>query len=64
MESNGQPGMLNISSALYEQIKDRFDCTYRGKIYAKNVGEIDMYFVNKEIDPAMVPLKERAIEQN
>jgi class 3 adenylate cyclase len=64
MESNGQPGMLNISSALYEQIKDRFDCTYRGKIYAKNVGEIDMYFVNKEIDPTMVSLKERVIEQN
>ena len=51
MESNGQPGLLNISSALYEQVKDRFECTYRGKTYAKNVGEIDMYFVNREITP-------------
>lgn len=45
MESNGEPGMLNISADTYELIKDRFECTYRGKIYAKNVGEIDMYFV-------------------
>jgi hypothetical protein len=26
-------------------VKDVFKCHYRGKIYAKNVGEIDMYFV-------------------
>ncbi len=64
MESNGQPGLLNISSALYEQVKDRFDCTYRGKIYAKNVGEIDMYFVNKEINPAIVFPKEALIAEN
>ncbi len=48
MESNGEPGMLNISADTYELIKDRFECTHRGKIYAKNVGEIDMYFVNRE----------------
>jgi len=41
--------MLNISADTYELIKDRFECKYRGKIYAKNVGEIDMYFVVKEI---------------
>jgi class 3 adenylate cyclase len=49
MESNGEPGMLNISSDTYELIKDQFECKYRGKIYAKNVGEIDMYFVMQEI---------------
>lgn len=48
MESNGEPGMLNISADTYAAIKDRFDCTHRGKIYAKNVGEIDMYFVDRE----------------
>jgi len=48
MESNGQPGLLNISSSTYELVKDKFDCVYRGKIYAKNVGEIDMYFVKGE----------------
>jgi len=46
MESSGQSGQINISEALYEIIKNEFDCTYRGKVHAKNVGEIDMYFVN------------------
>jgi class 3 adenylate cyclase/Tfp pilus assembly protein PilF len=50
MESNGEPGKVNISSAAYELIKDKYDCTYRGKISAKNIGEIDMYFIEKEIE--------------
>ncbi|MES1214113.1 MAG: adenylate/guanylate cyclase domain-containing protein [Bacteroidota bacterium] len=51
MESNGEPGQINISMATYELVKHAFECEYRGKIYAKNVGEIDMYFV-KENFPA------------
>lgn len=47
MESNGEPGRVNISAATYELIKDRYRCTYRGKIFAKNIGEIDMYFVEE-----------------
>ncbi len=47
MESNGEPGQVNISAATYELVKHEFNCIYRGKIYAKNVGEIDMYFVEK-----------------
>jgi class 3 adenylate cyclase len=49
MESNGSPEKVNISSTTYELIKDRFVCHHRGKIHAKNVGEIDMYFVEHEI---------------
>jgi len=45
MESSGQTGKVNISGTTYEKIKDKFDCTYRGKIEAKNKGTIDMYFV-------------------
>ncbi len=45
VESNGQEGQINISAATYELIKDKYNCTYRGKISAKNLGEIDMYFV-------------------
>jgi class 3 adenylate cyclase/Tfp pilus assembly protein PilF len=48
MESNGQPGQINISSGVYELVKDNYHCTPRGKIFAKNVGEIDMYFVKDE----------------
>ncbi len=53
MESNGEPGRVNISAATYELIKDKYVCTHRGKIFAKNVGEIDMYYVDHEIDNIM-----------
>jgi class 3 adenylate cyclase/DNA-dependent RNA polymerase auxiliary subunit epsilon len=49
MESNSEPGRVNISRATYDLVKDRFACTYRGKISAKNIGDIDMYFVDHEI---------------
>ncbi|MHA4843963.1 adenylate/guanylate cyclase domain-containing protein [Flavitalea antarctica] len=48
MESNGVPGRVNISAYTYEIIKHRFDCSHRGKIYAKNLGELDMYFIESE----------------
>ncbi|ANE53284.1 hypothetical protein SY85_03135 [Flavisolibacter tropicus] len=53
MESNGAPGQVNVSESFYNLIKDRYECSYRGKIYAKNVGEIDMYFVNQQ--PVFAP---------
>jgi hypothetical protein len=49
MEQNGEPGKVNISSATYQMVKDKFNCTYRGKVAAKNKGEIDMYFVERSI---------------
>jgi class 3 adenylate cyclase len=49
MESNGEPGKVNISEATYNLVKDQYKCHHRGKIYAKNVGDIDMYFVEEEI---------------
>ncbi len=45
MESSGYIGKVNISGSTYELIKDKFSCTHRGKIEAKNKGVIDMYFV-------------------
>ncbi len=45
MESSGIPGKVNISGSTYALVKDRFECTHRGKITAKNKGEIDMYIV-------------------
>lgn len=45
METNGSPGEVNISAATYELIREKYACRYRGKVYAKNVGEVDMYFV-------------------
>jgi adenylate cyclase len=46
MESSGEPGKINISGNTYEHVKEFFDCTYRGKVSAKNKEDIDMYFVN------------------
>lgn len=46
MESAGVKGRVNISGTTYALLKDTFICEYRGKIQAKNKGEIDMYFVN------------------
>ena len=45
MESSGEEGKINISGSTYELVKNDFNCTYRGKIQAKNKGEMDMYFV-------------------
>jgi class 3 adenylate cyclase len=45
MESSGETGKVNISGTTYEMVKNKFNCVHRGKIQAKNKGEIDMYFV-------------------
>lgn len=47
MQENGEIKKVNVSGETYECIKDYFDCEYRGKIEAKNVGKIDMYYVNR-----------------
>ena len=46
MESSGEAGKVNVSGVTFEYINKYFDCEPRGKIYAKNKGQIDMYFVN------------------
>lgn len=46
MESSGEIGKVNISGSTYDLVKGEFRCTHRGKVQAKNKGEIDMYFVN------------------
>jgi adenylate cyclase len=49
MESSGEAGKVNISGATFELVKDRFRCSHRGKIQAKNKGEIDMYFIERPV---------------
>jgi adenylate cyclase len=48
IESNSEAGQVNISQDTYNLIRYRYDCDYRGKMPAKNKGEVDMYFVNKK----------------
>lgn len=47
MEMSGEPCKVNISGSTYDLVKPYFECTYRGKVPAKNKGEIDMYFVDR-----------------
>ena len=46
MESNSEPGKINVSESTYEFIKHKFDCTFRGEIETKNRGKLKMYFVD------------------
>jgi hypothetical protein len=45
MESSGVAGQINISRATFELVKDFFEVAYRGKILAKNMGQVDMYLI-------------------
>ncbi|HMG13793.1 MAG TPA: adenylate/guanylate cyclase domain-containing protein, partial [Saprospiraceae bacterium] len=45
-ESSSIAGKINISESLYDLVKGDVNCTSRGKIAAKNKGEIEMYFVD------------------
>ena len=45
MESSGIVGEINISSSTYDLVKELFLCEHRGKVSAKNKGEIDMYLI-------------------
>ena len=51
MESNSEPGRINVSENTYQLIKDHFDCEYRGEIDVKNKGMMKMYFVNQPKNP-------------
>jgi class 3 adenylate cyclase/sugar lactone lactonase YvrE len=47
MEDNSESGKVNISGTTYSLVRDYFECEHRGKVTAKNKGEIDMYFVER-----------------
>jgi class 3 adenylate cyclase len=48
MESCSEASKINISGSTYALVKDKFNCIYRGRIQAKNKGDLDMYFVEGE----------------
>lgn len=45
LESTSETGKVNISESTHLLVHQHFKCTFRGKIEAKNKGEIAMYFV-------------------
>jgi len=44
-EQNSIPGQINISSHFYSKINPYFNAKSRGEIKIKNIGKIDMYFL-------------------
>ena len=49
METNGEPGQVNISEATFELVRHHPDLkfTERGMVHAKGKGDMAMYFVNR-----------------
>ena len=47
MEAASEPGKINISEDTYKEVKDLFDCTYRGTHEVAKIGPVDMYFLNR-----------------
>jgi len=47
MESSGEAGKVNVSETTYQQVKDVFNCHYRGEIEAKGKGKVKMFFVEE-----------------
>ena len=49
MEQHSEPGRINVSKSTNELTANQFYFTYRGKIDAKNKGELDMFFVERAL---------------
>lgn len=47
MEQGAEAGMINISQTTYDLVHKSFHCIHRGKLAAKNKGELDMYAVEQ-----------------
>ena len=47
LETAGEPGKINISKDTYEEVKQLFDCTYRGIQEVEKIGPVNMYFLNR-----------------
>ena len=64
MEQCSEDGKINISETTYELIKDKYECEYRGKVEAKNKGNVDMYYLvgQKDTVPLSVSLNSEEVK--
>jgi len=62
MESQGEPGRIQITASTYELIKDEFDCELRGEILVKGKGLMKTWFVQGIHQPEFEPLKAMPME--
>jgi len=47
MEQTCEPGRVNVSCYTHDLIRPQFRCHHRGKVDVKNLGEIDMFYVDR-----------------
>ena len=47
MESHGQEGIIQITRATYELVKDDFVCEHRGTVKVKGKGDMEVWYVRK-----------------
>jgi adenylate cyclase len=46
IESNGEPGRINVSRAFYDKVADQVVAVPRGEIECKNKGPLEMFFID------------------
>ncbi len=46
LEQNGEPGKVNVSQAVYDELSGTFNIESRGEIAAHNLGPTPMYFID------------------
>ena len=49
MEENSEANEINISKSTFDLIKDYYICVPRGKLNAKNKGQVEMFFVKSSL---------------
>jgi adenylate cyclase len=50
MESHAEPGMIQVSKATYELIKDDYHCVARGSIKVKGKGVLETWYIESRTD--------------
>jgi guanylate cyclase len=56
MESQGEPGKIQITQATYERIKDEFACEPNGPVIVKGKGEMETWFLVGAKESVINPL--------
>jgi guanylate cyclase len=62
MESQGEPGRIQITAATYELIKEQFECEPRGDILVKGKGMMPTWFVEGIRQAGFIPVIPQTVE--
>jgi class 3 adenylate cyclase len=54
MESTGVPGQIQVTKAVYERLKDKYEFENRGMVQVKGKGEIETWLLHGELRPVEV----------